>query len=580
MFNKIKPYMGSYIRYTYAALWTMLVSLFASMVPFFMVYRIIRPLIDGEKLSAGYLAMHIAIIFVCELVHANLYVLGLKFSHISAYNTLKNIRINLQKKLERQPLGTIHDMGNGKIKKLFTDDIEQVELILAHAIPEGIANLSVAVIAVVCMFFADWRLALLSLCSLPPGLFAMGMMFKAGMAKMNDYYASSAKMNATIIEYVNGMEVVKVFGRDGESYKRYENDIISYRDFTLAWYKVCWPWMALYSALIPCVALIMLPVGTLMIINGTVTLADLVLVFCLTLSVGAPLLKALNFAGKIPQLNYKVDEIEKAMDHELLKTNNNAFTGDSYAVKYSDVRFAYKEKEVLHGVSLELGEGTLTALVGESGSGKSTLAKLLVHYYDLNGGSITLGGQDITDMSIEALNDNISYVSQEQFLFNTTLYENILIGKPDATREEVLAAAEKAQCSEFLARLPKGIDTMAGDGGKQLSGGERQRISLARAILKNAPVIVLDEATAFIDPENEEKMNAAIGEIIRGKTVLVIAHRLQTIVNADRICVMKDGNIIGTGTHDELLQNSEEYRKLWNSSEERANWKIGNEVRV
>ena len=183
-------------------------------------------------------------------------------------------------------------------------------------------------------------------------------------------------------------------------------------------------------------------------------------------------------------------------------------------------------------------------------------------------------------MSIEALNDNISYVSQEQFLFNTTLYENILIGKPDATREEVMAAAEKAQCSEFLARLPKGIDTMAGDGGKQLSGGERQRISLARAILKNAPVIVLDEATAFIDPENEEKMNAAIGEIIKGKTVLVIAHRLQTIVNADRICVMKNGVIIASDTHSNLLQNCDEYKKLWNSSEARANWTIGNEVKA
>jgi ABC-type cobalamin/Fe3+-siderophores transport system ATPase subunit len=208
-------------------------------------------------------------------------------------------------------------------------------------------------------------------------------------------------------------------------------------------------------------------------------------------------------------------------------------------------------------------------------TGVSTLAKLLVHYYDLNGGRITLGGQDITDMSIEALNDNISYVSQEQFLFNTTLYENILIGKPDATREEVMAAAEKAQCGEFLKRLPDGIDTMAGDGGKQLSGGERQRISLARAILKNAPVIVLDEATAFIDPENEEKMNAAIAEIIKGKTVLVIAHRLQTVVNADKICVMKDGNIIAADTHDKLLESCEEYQKLWNSSEARANWKIG-----
>ncbi len=430
------------------------------------------------------------------------------------------------------------------------------------------------------MFFANWKLALLALCSLPLGLFAMGMMFKAGMAKMNDYYTSAAKMNSTIIEYVNGMEVVKVFGRDGESYKRYENDIKSYRDFTLAWYRICWPWMALYTALIPCVALVMLPVGTTMVAKGTASLADLVLVFCLTLSIGGPLLKALNFAGKFPQLNYKVDEIEKAMDNAPLKSENHPFKGTSHEVKFDDVHFAYKEQEVLHGVSLGLGEGTLTALVGESGSGKSTLAKLLVHYYDLNGGKISLGGQGITDMSIEALNDNISYVSQEQFLFNTTLYDNILIGKPDASREEVLAAADKAQCSEFLERLPKGIDTMAGDGGKQLSGGERQRISLARAILKNAPVIVLDEATAFIDPENEEKMNAAIGEIIKGKTVLVIAHRLQTIINADKICVMKDGNIIAADTHEKLLQSCEEYQKLWNSSEARANWTIGNEVKA
>ena len=579
MFKKVKPYMGKYIKYTYGALAVMFIALIASAVPFFLVYRIIKPLLEGEKLSAGYYIGHIAFIFISLLAYAILYVLGLKFSHISAYNTLKNIRISLQKKLERQPLGTIQDMGNGRIKKLFTDDIEQVEMLLAHAIPEGISNLAMAAIAIICMFFADWKLALLSLCSLPIGMFAMGMMFKAGMERMNDYYAASAKMNATIIEYINGMEVVKVFGRDGESYQRYEKDIKSYRDFTLEWYKICWPWMALYSAILPCVALVMLPVGTLLVINGSSTLADLVLVFCLSLSVGVPILKALNFAGKFPQLNYKIDEIEKAMDSEPLKTKDNSFIGNSNIVNFEDVRFAYKEQEVLHGVSLELQEGSLTALVGESGSGKSTLAKLLVHYYDINSGKITLGGQDITDMSIEALNDRISYVSQEQFLFNTTLYENILMGDPKATREQVLEAAEKAQCREFLERLPDGIDTMAGDGGKQLSGGERQRISLARAILKNAPVIVLDEATAFIDPENEEKMNAAIAEIIKGKTVLVIAHRLQTVVNADKICVMKDGNIIAADTHEKLLESCDEYKKLWNSSEARASWTIGNEVR-
>ena len=568
--------MGTYVRFTYAALVVMLLALIAYAIPYFLVYRIINPLLGGQTLTSSYFVFHIAAVAVCEVLYALLYVLGLKCSHIAAYNTLKNIRLALQRKLERQPLGTIQDMGSGKIKKLFTDDIEQVELLLAHAIPEGISNLAMAVIAMLCMFVADWKLALLSLCSLPLGFFAMGMMFKTGMERMNAYYAASAKMNATIIEYVNGMEVVKVFGRDGESYRRYEEDIRNYRDFTLAWYKACWPWMSLYSAILPCICLVTLPVGTLFVINGISSLADFVLVFCLSLSIGVPLLKALSFAGKFPQLSYRIDEIEKAMDSQPLKTNGNTFKGTSHSVEFKNVRFAYKEKEVVHGISLALKEGTMTALVGESGSGKSTLAKLLVHYYDLNGGMITLGGQDIADMSIEALNENISYVSQEQFLFNTSLYENIRIGNPSATREQILAAAEKAQCSEFIERLPNGIDTLAGDSGKQLSGGERQRIALARSILKNAPVIVLDEATAFIDPENEDKMNRAIAQIIKGKTVLVIAHRLQTVMNADTICVMKDGDIIASGTHAALLQECPEYQTLWNNSESRASWTIGN----
>ncbi|MCR5478892.1 MAG: ABC transporter ATP-binding protein/permease [Ruminococcus sp.] len=580
MFKKVKPYMGNNTKYTYGAMAVMLIGLIASSVPYFMIYRIIEPLLRGRSLSAGYYIVHIAIIAACELVYTILYVLGLRLSHISAYKTLKNIRLSLQKKLEKQPLGAIQDMGSGKVKKLFTDDIEQIEMLLAHAIPEGIANIAIALIAFICMFIADWKLALLSLCSLPLGFFAMGMMFRTGMKRMNDYYAASSKMNATIIEYVNGMEVVKVFGRDGESYKRYETDIKSYRDFTLAWYKACWGWMALYSALLPCVSLFMLPIGTLLVINSASTLADLVLVFCLSLSIGTALLKALSFAGKFPQLNFKIEQIEKAMNSQPLKTNDNLFIGNSHIVKFEDVHFAYKDTEVLHGVSLELKEGTMTALVGESGSGKSTLAKLLVHYYDTSGGRITLGGQDITDMSIEALNNNISYVSQEQFLFNTSLYENIRLADPNATREQILDAAHKAQCDEFLARLPQGINTLAGDGGKQLSGGERQRISLARAILKNAPVIVLDEATAFIDPENEKKMTAAIAQVIKGKTVLVIAHRLQTIMNADCICVLKDGELVAQGRHDDLLESCGEYRKLWHSSESSAKWTIGNEVRA
>ena len=229
---------------------------------------------------------------------------------------------------------------------------------------------------------------------------------------------------------------------------------------------------------------------------------------------------------------------------------------------------------MIHGVSFTAPEGSLTALVGESGSGKSTLAKLLVHYYDVTGGSIQIGGQDIREMSVEALNDQISYVAQEQFLFNMSLLENIRLGRPEATDQEVQAAAEKAQCSEFLARLEKGIHTMSGDGGKMLSGGERQRISLARAILKNAPIVVLDEATAFMDPENEEKMNEAIAEVIRGKTVIVIAHRLHSIVHSDQICVLNQGELSDAGTHAELLGRCPAYQKLWQAAKDSAQWAV------
>lgn len=262
------------------------------------------------------------------------------------------------------------------------------------------------------------------------------------------------------------------------------------------------------------------------------------------------------------------------MEHPPLQQSSRKFEGKDHDIRFENVRFSYADTEVVHDINLELREGQISALVGESGSGKSTLAKLLVHFYDLDGGRITIGGQALTDMSVEALNDQIAYVSQEQFLFHTSLYENIRIGRPDASREEILEAAHRAQCDEFLERLPDGLDTIAGDGGKMLSGGERQRIALARALLKDAPVIVLDEATAFIDPENEEKMSIAISEIIHGKTVLIIAHRLRTITAVDQIIVLKDGKIDGRGKHEDLLESCETYRRLWNASEESAEWKV------
>lgn len=576
MFSKIMKYTGRYSKYTIGSVFVLFLATIMNVVPFAFIYQLIAQIISGNELTAEFALLRVAGIGVCLILNALLYVLGLELSHQSAYHTLKNIRLSLQSKLEKQPLGAIQEKGTGTLKKLFTDDIESMELLLAHAIPEGLANIFVPIVVFIVMFFVDWKLALLSLCSLPLGIIAMGAMYKSGRSKMGAYYGASKKMNDTIIEYINGMEVVKIFNRDKESYRRYESDITAYREFTLDWFKSCWPWMALYNSVLPYIALVTLPLGTYFVLHGYSTLTDLLLILCMSFSVGAPLIRSLSFMSLMPQLNYKLDSLEATINAPSIVQTNDRFNGESHDVSYENIHFGYGDDEVIKGISLYAKEGTMTALVGESGSGKSTLAKLLVHFYDISNGSIKIGGQDIRKMSIEALNTEISYVSQEQFLFNTSLMENIRIGKLDATDEEVLSAAQKAQCMEFINRFEKGIYTLAGDGGKQLSGGERQRISLARALLKNAPIIVLDEATAFMDPENEEKMNAAIAEIIRDKTVFVIAHRLHSITSADQICVLDSGKIVGSGTHEELLISCEKYQKLWKSASDTSNWSLSN----
>ena len=574
MLNIILKYGVKEKKFTVRAAIYMLIGTIFSIIPYFFLYRMIDSLLNKGEISWNQAFSYIGGIFISLLLFGFLYILGLKNSHIAAYNILKNIRTSLQQKLEKKPLGSIQELGTGNLKKMFVDDIDSMELLLAHALPEGIANSLVPILLYIAMFIVDLRLGLLSLITLPIGIWAMGTMFSVGTKYMNDYYTARVKMNNTIIEYINGMEVVKVFNKDMDSYKKYREDVINYRDFTLFWYGLCWTWMALYTVVLPALALFMLPVGAWMCMIGILSPSKLILALCLSFAVGVPLLKAMSFMGVIPQLAKKIESLEKMMDLKPLKQGDNAFAAKNFDIDFKSVSFAYKETKVLQDINLHIKEGTMTALVGESGSGKSTLAKLLVHFYDVNEGSISIGGQDITSINQKELNEQISYVAQEQFLFNTSLYENIKIGKPSASKEEVLEAARKAQCMEFLERLEKGIDTMAGDGGKSLSGGERQRICLARAILKDAPIIVFDEATAFIDPENEDKLNLAISEIIKNKTVIVIAHRLSSIQSAEQICVLSEGKITACAAHEELIKDCTEYKTLWDKSSETKNWGV------
>ena len=587
MLNKVFEYAGSHKKTIHLASFIVLLSVIMGVVPFLFAYQIINPLILGQNLEFTRLVILLAGILICLVLQALLGGLGLNMSHKAAYNTLFGLRTSLQKKMENLPLGAIEEKGTGAIKKMFVDDIGSLEVLLAHSLPEGIANLIVPVMVYIAMFFVDWRLALMSLASIPLSIVAMMIMYSAGMKKMGPYYMASGKMNNTIIEYVNGMEVVKVFNKQTESYKRFSKDVGDYRDYALAWYKTAWPWMALYSALLPCTIILTLPLGGYFAYMGYVSLSDLILVLCLSLSIGLPLLKALGFLPTMPQLNYKISALEDALNIEPLKQGENKFKGIDHTISYDNVTFGYQLskmgengqpetyiKNVIHNVSFTAKVGEKTAIVGESGSGKSTLAKLLIHYYDVLEGSISIGGQNLQDMSLKALNKEISYVSQDQYLFNTSLLENIRIGNLSATDEEVIEAAKKAQCMEFLDKLPNGIYSLAGEAGKMLSGGERQRISLARAILKNAPIVVLDEATAYADPENEEKMEAAIRELVKGKTLIVIAHKLPAIVDADQILVMNHGRLVANGKHNDLLESSADYRKLWDATLFSKDWKI------
>ena len=572
--KKIFSYAHEYKSKILLATFLIFSSVIAGILPYLIVYDIIIRFVEGQTVTFFYLLLTTAGIGFCLWLQSYLNARGLDASHQAAFDILMGMRIEFARKLTKMPLGNINARGTGGYKKNFVDDIDSVELLLAHMLPEGIPYVIGPALTYLILFMIDWRLALLAMASIPIGMLAITVMMRTGLKKMDRYYQSSRKMNDTIVEYISGMEVIKIFNQTTNSYAKYVSAVENYKKFTLAWYKESWTYMAMYTAVLPCTILLLLPVGTVLFVNGTLALSTFIFALLLALSAGPPLIKLIEFIPLMPNLKYKIEELEKSFDSEELKVADRGIDPENYSVAFKNVTFAYDKKDVINDISFCAKENTVTAIVGASGSGKSTLAKLLVHFWDVQQGEITIGGVNINEMSTARLMGMISYVSQDTFLFNASIMDNIRVGKPDATDEEVVAAAKLATCHDFIVNLSNGYETNAGEAGDKLSGGEKQRITIARAILKNAPIVVLDEATAFADPENEDKIQEAINELVVGKTLLVIAHRLSTIVEADNIILLELGHLRAQGGHTELLAKSDIYQSLWDSHQRTINWDL------
>ncbi|UTC55152.1 ABC transporter ATP-binding protein [Treponema sp. OMZ 906] len=486
-------------------------------------------------------------------------------SHRAAFTVLRNIRMQLTAKLSRVPMGFILDTPSGKFKTMLVDTVEKLELPLAHIIPELTANLLIPFLMLVYFFYLDWRLALTAFATFPLGLICyMGMMkdYEKRYAKV---LTASKNMDAATVEYIGGIEVIKAFNQSTVSYRKYTEAIAENENAKAEWFKKTNPYYAAGIAIAPSSLLGVLPLGCWFFIHGSISAGSFISCIILSLGLIAPLIQALRYTDSLAMVDSTVKEIAKLLEAEEMNRPKNAVPIKENTIAFSHVSFAYSDTEVLHDISFQAVPNGMTAFVGPSGSGKSTVARLIASFWEASNGSVMIGSCDVRNIPLSQVMGRVGYVSQDNYLFHLSIRENIRIGKPDATDAEIEQAAKKASCHDFISALPQGYDTIAGDGGNNLSGGEKQRIAIARAILKDSPIIVLDEATAFTDPENEAVIQRSIGELVAGKTLIVIAHRLSTITMADKIIVMNHGRIEAEGRHQSLLESCELYRTLWNA---------------
>ncbi len=540
-----------------------LLGVACSLIPYFIIIEIITELVNGTAELSQCLIL-CAWMALCWVLRYVLHSVSTSLSHHATFYVLANTRIRLLDKLASLPLGTVLGRSSGSYKNIIVERVDSIETTLAHLLPEMTSNIVGALAVLALLFVEDWRMGLSMFIVLPLGIICFMSMFSGYNEKFRRTVTSTKALNDTAIEYIGGIDVIKAFGQSKTGYAKFVSAAKEGADCFIDWMRGSLFGQVAGMAIFPSTLLGILPIGCLLYMNGTLSAETFLTVIVLSFGVMQPLITAFSYTDDIAQVTTIVGEVADILSEEDMHRPETAekLPKDN-SVELKNVRFAYRDKEVLHGVSLRIEPGTVNALVGPSGSGKSTIARLIASLWDVKDGSVELGGVDIRTLPLKDCTDRIAYVSQDNYLFDLTVMDNIRMGRKGATDEEVIDAAKKCGCHEFIMSLEDGYQTMCGASGGHLSGGERQRISIARAMLKDAPIVILDEATSYTDPENEAVIQSALARLVRGKTLIVIAHRLSTIADADRIIFVNKGQIEAIGTQKELLESCPLYKTMW-----------------
>lgn len=547
----------------FAAVFIAIIGVGFGVIPYFSVAAIINNLV-GENANLNNYYPYIFAVFLGFMASILFHEISTIISHNLAYRIIEDKRKLLADKLSKISMGEVERKSSGQWSQFMVETLDKMEKPIAHVIPEVIANIFIPIVLIITIFIMDWRIGIANLLTIPLGLLFSMLMMRGYEEKSKRYQEAAKAMNTTMVEYVNGIKVIKAFNKSASSFGKFRKTVEENKNAMLDWYlSVCFSMTATMET-IPSTMVFVLPASLYFFMKGSVEVGTLITCILLSYASYKPLIKAMSHMETIANIKVVFEEIKKIMEIPNLKRGEEVRDIKSYDVEFKDVTFAYEEsKNVLNNISFKANENELTAIVGNSGSGKSTITKLIAGFWNVSNGEILIGKTNLNELPLKQNMELVSYVSQENFLFNKTILENLKMAKEDASMDEIKEACEKASCYNFIKSLPNGYETIVGKGGANLSGGEKQRIAIARCFLKNSPIVLLDEATAYSDPDNESVIQQSIDKLIKDKTVIMVAHRLSTIVNANKIIVVDNGEVIEEGTHKQLLELNGRYKKMW-----------------